>query len=1100
MARDVIAVPAKGVERWLMQRLSHLLGVGANGSDGVCANVEFPSPSWLVAHTLADVTGTTADDDPWRSEALMWALLDVIDRCVGEPWCTTLSRHLGACAETNQHRRRRRLATAAHLARLVDTYAANRPAMIRDWYRGDDTDGAGSRLPDDLTWQAELWRRLRSDIGTPSPAERQPAALDRLRESPQSVDLPPRLSVFGATRLTAAQLDVLHALADGRDVHLWIPHPSPALWHSLAAIDTDATPIRRRSDPSLDRPRNPLLASLGRDVRELQLRLTRVAHTDVLHDVESSATTLLHRLQHTVATDEPTTASPAQLVHDVGDESFRVHACHGRARQVEVLREVLVGLLEADDTLEPRDVIVMCPDVETYAPLISATFGLDDDDADRHPGHKLRVRLADRSLRQTNSLLAALATVLDLAGRRITASEVLDLAASPPVRRRFRFDDDDLDRLRDWVANANIRWGIDAEHRRPWALDRLPQNTWRAGLDRILLGVAMSEDDLRYVGTCLPLDDVDSSDIDLAGRFTELVERVARAVDAMAGDHPLDHWIAVLGRTLDELTATSDADAWQRSQVDGELATIATAGRDRIAAGTLGITDIATLLADEFAGRPTRANFRTGSLTVCSMVPMRSVPHRIVCLLGLDDGAFPRTTAVDGDDVLARDPCIGERDRRSEDRQLLLDAVMAACETLVVVYSGADPRTNARRPPAVPVGELLDAVRRIATTGDPSEDILDRVTTRHPLQPFDARNFTTGALVPGRPFSFDRHSLFAAEEAGHERVPPGPLAPTPLAVPASDDIALTQLVAFLEHPVKAFLRQRLDVSVLGDEPEIADALTVTLDGLQQWAVGDHLLAARLRGATAATAGDAEWRRGNLPPGTFGRHALLVVEPRVESLVIASAPWREGDARQVDVDAGVGGRRVTGTVSGVRGDCIVRVEYSRLAPKHRLRAWAQLVALTVTHPERSWIAVTIGRGTGDDAAGSTLGPVDPTDAGRHLAELIDLRDRGLRQPLPLVVKTSHDYAEKRRDGKDPATAATIAFERNWYDDKRFGSQEMRELPHRLAWNGAVDHTILIDVPGPAGELGSDWPADEPHWFGRLARRLWDPLVAHERRGL
>jgi len=290
---------------------------------------------------------------------------------------------------------------------------------------------------------------------------------------------------------------------------------------------------------------------------------------------------------------------------------------------------------------------------------------------------------------------------------------VLDLASTPPVRRRFRFSDDDLERLQEWVATSGVRWGLDAAHREPFGLDTVAQNTWRAGLDRVLLGAAMAEDEPRWLGLALPLDDVDSSDIDLAGRLAELVGRLTEMLDRMVGERPLADWLDTLTTALERLTAVRAVDAWQSAEARRELAQVATDAGDRAASAILSLADVHALLAERLSGRPTRANFRTGNLTMCSMVPMRSVPHRVICLLGLDDGKFQRSSGVDGDDVLGRDPCIGERDPRSEDRQLLLDAVLAARENLVILYTGADRRTNAVRLPAVPVGEVLDAIDAI---------------------------------------------------------------------------------------------------------------------------------------------------------------------------------------------------------------------------------------------------------------------------------------------------------------------------------------------------------------------------------------------------
>jgi exodeoxyribonuclease V gamma subunit len=1094
-APEVVAVPAKGVERWVSQRLSHVLGTTPDQQDGVCANVRFPHPSTLVAEALAAAAGIERDADPWDPDRLLWPLLETIDECAPEEWCATLAGHLGVGDLEDTHRRGRRLSTARHLSRLYDSYGAHRPAMLQAWAAGDDLD-----LPDDLRWQAELWRRLHARVDLPSPAERLPTACDRLRARKELVDLPDRLSLFGPTRLTTAQLDVLAALAELREVHLWLPHPSPALWAQLEPHAHGTT--RRHDDRTADLPRNPLLASLGRDARELHLQLAAGQATveDHHHPLPQKSPTLLGRLQQSLQDDALPPSEPSIL--DISDRSLQVHACHGKERQVEVLREVLVGLLAEDDTLEPRDVLVMCPDIEDYAPLISATFGLADVDADtegatdRHPGHRLRVKLADRSLRQTNPLLAATAALLELADGRVTASQVLDLAASTPVRRRFRFSDDDLERMREWVAASGIRWGLDGEHRKPYGLDSIPQNTWRTGLDRILLGAAMADeqDRPRWVDKALPLDDVDSSDIDLAGRLAELVDRLAATLDDLHSEHPLAYWLDVLGTGLARLTAVKESDEWQAAQAQGELAQAAKDAGDRAHTISLGLADVRALLADRLRGRPTRANFRTGELTMCSMVPMRSVPHRVICLLGLDDGRFPRTASVDGDDALARDPLVGERDPRSEDRQLLLDAILAAKDHLVVLYAGADPRTNATRPPAVPVGEILDAADALARTAD-GRPAREHVVVKHPLQPFDVRNFVPDELGSDGPFSFDRQALAGAVRADDEREPRGPFLHPPLLPLDEDaDLALDDLIAFLEHPAKAFLRQRLGVTLVHDDEDLDDALAVDLDPLQKWTVGDRLLRARLSGADAAACMQAEWRRQTLPPGEIGRRIVEAVMAEVDPLVEASTDVRVGSGRAVDVTVEAAGRRVVGTVGDVYGDTVVRVEYSRLSAKHRLRAWAQLLALSAAYPDTTWTAVTIGRDRGTGVARSSLGPVDAATAREQLATLVDLRERGLCAPIPLATKTSEAYAAKRAESVTAANAVQLAG-KEWAAARYDG--ENADAAHRLVWGDSAPLDVLLEEQSAEGEQPVGWLSDEPHRFGVLARRLWEPLRAAEK---
>ena len=1058
-ATEVVAVPAKGVERWLAQRLSHRLGAGAQG-DGVCAGVAFPSPGSVITEVVDAAAGVDPTEDPWRPARSVWPLLEVVDESAGQAWCAPLGAHL------HGDRRGRRYATARRLAELFASYAAFRPEMVLAWWAGGD---AG--VPPDLAWQPELWRRLRARIGAPGPAERLATASDVLRRDPGVAQLPSRISVFGATRLGADELAVLAALAEHRDVHLWLPHPSPALWERVSTAG--ATPLRRAAAGVV--AAHPLLSSLGRDVRELQVRLlaTAPALVDHHHAGAEPPATLLGRLQRDLR-DDRVSDEPHSLA--AGDESVRVHSCHGADRQVEVLREIVLGLLEADPTLEPRDIAVMCPDIEAFAPLVSAAFGASDPHwgSTGHPGRQLAVRLADRALRQLNPLLDTVSRLLELAGARLTASEVLDLLASGPVRHRFRLDDDDLNRLRELATASGVRWGLDGAHRAPYRLDGFGQNTWAAGLDRLLLGVSMSGADHTWLGTALPLAELESGDTERIGRLAEFVDRLSTVLTGLSGEQPLTAWIDALVGGLDLLTDTTATDAWQAAQARSELAEAARAAGPHASSVTLGLADVRGLLAERLRGRPSRANFRTGALTVATMVPMRSVPHRVVCLLGLDDGAFPRAGVVDGDDVLARDPLVGERDPRSEDRQLLLDAICAAGERLVVIHSGADERTGSRRPPAVPLGEVLDAIA--ATAG---RDALDRVVVRHPLQPFDARNFT-----PGRPFSFDRAELAGALATAAPKVAPPPFVGAPLAPVVADTVALDDLVTFLEHPVKGFLRQRVGLSLFAGDDEPADALPVEPNGLAIWAIGDRLLRDRLAGLDLDRCRQAEWRRGELPPGALGDALLARVLDDVEPLVTAAAAVRRGEADDRDVDVTLpDGTRVVGTLGGLHEHTLLRVEFSRLAPKQRVRAWVRLLALTVTTGE-PWRAVTLGRGTRSGLAMATVEPLDPAQALATLTDLVGLHREGLREPLPLPTLGGHAYAKTRSGGASAAEAADEAL-RSWSSG---AGAERADDAHVRVWGAAAPPDVITAAPGPAG--------GEPTRFGTLAMRLWAPLLISE----
>lgn len=1093
-ATEVVVVPARGVERWLTQRLSHRLGAGPAGGDGVCAGVDFLQPASLVGLLL----GRDADD-PWHPDRLVWPVLATIDESLGEAWCTTLAAHLGhgLPGEEGELRRSRRWSVARRLAERFASYAVQRPALVTDWREGRDTDGAGGALPTDLAWEAELWRRVlvrMADSGHTEPPDlRHARVCAALRaggpEELAGLDLPDRLSLFGHTRLPQTEIDLLCALGEHRDVHLWLAQPSAALWDAVMAAGPAVRP--RSETVSAQLAAHPLLASLGRDSRELATVLgARVAAGEALDSgaAPDPATpdTLLGWLQADLrANAAPDPARRAARVLAAADRSVQVHACHGAARQVDVLREVLVGLLEDDPTLEPRDIVVMCPDIETAAPLISAGFGLgeligDEGPGDElHPAHRLRVRLADRATSSTNPLLGVAVVLVELAGGRATASEVIDLLSRAVCRRRFGFGDDDLARITRWVADAGVRWGIDGTQRASYAMEGFAHNTWRAGLDRLLLGVAMSGDEHRHLGRGLPVDDVASGEIELVGRLGEAVTRLGSCLEALSRASTAPEWFGALADGVRDLCDVDADDAWQLPQFERELARVRASAEATSGDVPLRLADVRALLQARLAGRPTRANFRTGTLTVCTMVPMRSVPHRVVCLVGLDDGVFPRSSGIDGDDVLGRRPLVGERDLRGEDRQLLLDAVLAAGERLVITYTGATEHTGAERPPAVPLGELIDALDR--TTSAP---VRSSVVVHHPLQAYDARNHRPGALAGVEPFSFDRASLAGAQASVREREPVPPFLDGELPPPATaGDVTLADLRDFLHRPARAFLR-RLDVATPFRPDQVADAIPVSLDGLEAWQIGDRLLREVLASDDPAATGEAvmlaEQLRGSLPPFALGLSVLQDVVAKCQALLQQSAPLRTGPVRTIDVEVDLGGgRRLTGTVPRVYGNQVVSVSYSRLKPKQRLSSWLDVLALSASYPDENW--------TGHAVAHSKAGPqralVGPLDhrATEWLVSLVDLLDRGRRRPLPIPLDTAAAWADARAKQLrgmdiDPVEAARRAWETDPFNDWGIKGEDDDPV-HRRIHGPSAPVEVLIDAGLPD-----------------LAWQLWEPLLA------
>ena len=465
-ARELVVVPARGMERWLSQRLSHALGAGQAG-DGVCAAVDFRSPGSLVA----EVTGTR-DDDPWAPDALAWPVLEVLDASLDEPWAATLARHLGHSdnGEEADLRLGRRFSVARRLAGLFASYAGQRPGLVADWSAGRDTDGAGAPIAPDLAWQPELWRRLVARVDAASPVERHLETVHRLVEDPEAFDLPTRLSLFGHTRLSVTEIGLLDALGREREVHVWLPHPSPAVWEALRGR---AGAVPRSDDDSHRVVGHPLLAGLGRDTRELQRAL---AAADIASDTAEA---------------EPAAAGDAART-----AAGRPRGRCGRGRRGGSSTRPTVRCRCTRATASPGR-------STSCARCCSGCWRTTHPRAARRPGDVSRYRdlCAARSRQgsasatssvsavtrpigcgsgwptgrpcQTNPLLGVARSLLDIAGGSAPATQVLDLARSEPVRRRFGFTDDDLEQLDTWVRESGVRWAFDAAHRADFGLTRL---------------------------------------------------------------------------------------------------------------------------------------------------------------------------------------------------------------------------------------------------------------------------------------------------------------------------------------------------------------------------------------------------------------------------------------------------------------------------------------------------------------------------------------------------------------------------------------------------------------------------------------------------
>jgi exodeoxyribonuclease V gamma subunit len=983
----------------------------------VVANVEFIFPGRFMTRALGDATRPDdPEGDPWRLPRLTWPVLEEL-----AAGTVDVPRPAGSDID--------RWALARRIADLFDRYATQRPRLVQAWAAGADSDGTyrldGSPAPLDLShrWQADLWRAVQARIGEPSPPERLGELLAALRAGSVQPQLPDRVTLFGFGGLAPTLLNVLKALAESREVHVFLRHPSQVAWDSSPHRLAGDLSARDRLDVTTH-TRHPLLASWGRPSLEARALIAGdPALVDRPHaaPADGPPATLLSALQQGIRVDEPP-AVGAGL--DPADGSLQVHACHGEVRQLEALRDALGHAFVADPTLAAHEVFVLCPDLQRFAPLVEAVFA--------RGALPVPVRIGDRSLTTVDPLVGALQSVLALVAGRATLTEVLGLIQFEPVRRRFGWSVDQVEQLATWAADLGTRWGLSADHRSAWGLPgTIANGTWRSMVDQLLAGMAMPAPSLRAVlGGVVPYDDITTGDYELVGSLAELLARLVDLHASVQGRRPIGEWVEVVHGMVDDFCAVDTPESWRRLSLHRDLDAIAdgarsAAGPERGCVVPLTLADLRGILADALGDRPGRPALRSGAVTVSSLVPQHGVPARVICLLGLDDGTL-RGGTFDGDDVLGKNPCVGERHPRFESRELLLDAVLAARERLIITCNGADLTTNERIPFIVPLVELLDVAGRLVRL----QADLAPVVVRHPRHGFNEQVLRPGGLVVGMasPFTFDPSMLAAAEARRASAATAGVVtdSTSPWALPPVpfDRVDIDELVAVVTNPSKVYLSKRLEVRLPGEAEVVDDNLAVAVASLLGSALGRELLAARAAGHPVEEWSTAARLRGVMPPGELSTVALDHVGEEVAAFEALAAAWGVPLAAEGEV---LLHQTVSGPVDGVEGTCtlegivrgahvesdrsrLVDVRFTRPRPSFRLAVAVRLAAAQREEPAIDWSGVVVHRGSGDKPGSVGLrlrgaGAERVAAAERLLHMAVQLLTWARRDAVPFFDRTS-----------------------------------------------------------------------------------------------
>ncbi|MGD8268113.1 MAG: exodeoxyribonuclease V subunit gamma, partial [Desulfobacterales bacterium] len=804
---DIIIVQSRGMERWLSLAIAR--------RNGIAANCQFPFPQAFIDKLFADLFDYNPAEDPFETGVLTFMIMRDLPALVADnPAFDDLRTYL-----QNDSRGVKRYQLAAEMADLLDQYLIFRPDMLLAWER-DRRPGRDDPFP----WQRILWKALTSkDTSRHRAAFWRDLVTGEIPKDGAAPGLPGHVSLFGVSYLPPYYLQVLESLARVMTIDIYQLNPCREYWADIAS-DREMDRIRRRlpeNDRSAD-PRslhleigNRLLASMGGHGRAFHTLLADLdcpieeRFEDVIPD------TLLKAVQHDLLNliDRGAKKEDGDFpaVDTVPDLSIQVHACHGPMREIEVLHDQLLALLHRHPDLEPRDILVLTPDIELYAPYIQAVFGAQTDERLHLP-----FSIADRPLENASPLVEALDRLLDLRASRFTRSEILTLLEFGPLRQQFDITETDLALIADWTDQVHIRWGLDGASKTAWNLPAVDANTWREGLDRLFLGYTMQDETERLFQNVLPDGNVQGSQVVVLGRLSTLIESLTQFARDLETPRTWERWHRRLNQALADFFVRD-----QRFEYDFQVLErlLGEMQRSSAVAGMHEPVDLDVVrayLRRRMSQESYRGGFIGGGITFGALLPMRSIPAAIICLVGMNHDSFPRLDRPRNFDLMALNPRLGDRSRRNDDRYLFLETLISARRCVYISYTGFDVHDNSIRPPSVLVSELLDYLQEGFGLAE------DDLVTSHRLQAFAPAYFKPG---DGRLFSFNRdHARSARNLATPSKVSPdaGAFLSSALAPGSLHFWSLTpeDLRDALGHPCRFLMEKRLNLQMrAADKPD-----------------------------------------------------------------------------------------------------------------------------------------------------------------------------------------------------------------------------------------------------------------------------------------
>ena len=994
---EQILVQSPGMSQWLKLFIAEHLEV--------MANIDFPLPSSFIWSLYQRLIADLPKDSAFDKTDMCWKLLVILPKLLEDQAFASLKHYL----EDDQDGLKA-FQLCEKIADVFDQYLMYRPDWISRWEEGID------EVKDtDVTlqpWQPILWRALVKHTANLDQAHYHRANLHDvlLEKMPwlltniDKLDLPQRLFIFGISALPEQQLHIFKQLGEFIEIHLMLFNPCQLYWGDI--VDEKLLARIKANYKTAQQPSageefltvgNPLLASwgkLGRDYLE-QLLLTEATPLDDF--IEPQGQHLLGYIQSDIfnltyrGSMEPLT--PAQTLSDIGkrtigkdDKSLCFHACHSPLREVEVLHDELLALFAQDKNLTPKDVIVMMPDVSLYSPYIAAVFN-----GDAGVGHtRIPFAISDKGFSLENPIVISFIQLMDLPQSRFSASELLDLLAVPAIIHGMGLVPDDIHLLRHWVQQVGIRWGIDGQHKQQLELPKDDLNTWRFGLQRLLMGYAIN--DTQLVDGILPFTDVEGQHADTLGKLVHFIELLLKYRQVLAED-------ATIKDKKDQVTAMLDA-LYQPDEHENNALTTIREVLNELEEQQIrqNCTDVisqrvfAYQMAQRLNDKTASQRFLAGQVNFCTLLPMRSIPFKVICLLGLNDGDYPRYSAPVGFDLMASGvQRKGDRSRRLDDRYLLLEALLSARQHLYISYVGRSMQDNSVKVPSILVSELLEYCQQGFNFAEQHN-----LQHYHPLQPFNPSYFIPDSGLN----SFNHHWYRFVSQTiqSHEATVNKPIAE---AKPQGGEIEMTELLKFLHHPVKYFFNRTLQLHFEQLQDIEQDDEAFALDGLSRYQILERLTSEKLFADIELKYQDID-ASGILPHSEVGQTAFNALAVQAEGFITQLQQTSLTFVEPVEVNITIGNFRLLGWIKQLTTDGLLFYRPSTIKSKDRLSAWFYHVALCAMDKPIKTKHIALSEQL-------VFKPIKIEQAKEILAMWITWYQQGLQQPLPFFINSSDKWA-------------------------------------------------------------------------------------------